>query len=440
VTSTSTSTPHVIRLAELLLSFDCIQHVNEPTHTAGHILDLVITTAATRIQDLRVGDMLSDHALVCFTLQLNKPAPAAEYVTRRAWRRLSHDAFASDLEASQLCCDLETCKNMSVDDLVQLYNRVLEEVLDKHCPCVTVRRRNRHATPWFDADCRSARRHARAAERRYRCTQADEDRRTWCTELRSLRQLYEQKQCKYWHGQIDESKGNMKKLWRAFHSVLGEATNGDVQEPISDDFAVFFRAKVESVRASTASTPLYDFPHKATPTLEEWTAVTSDEVEMLISSALCKSCQLDPTPTWLVKEMRTLLSPFISLLLNKSLASGCYPSLFKEAVVHPLLKKHGLDAGEMKNYRPVLNLPFLSKLLERVAQIRLQHFLDSNGLMQASKSAYRQFYSTETVVTRVYNDMLVAADGGQVSVLCLLDLSAAFDTVDHTLLTLRLER
>ena len=60
--------------------------------------------------------------------------------------------------------------------------------------------------------------------------------------------------------------------------------------------------------------------------------------------------------------------------------------------------------------------------------------------MPRSQSAYRQFHSTETVVTPVYNDMLVAADGGQVSVLCLLDLSAAFDTVDHTLLTLRLER
>ena len=110
-----------------------------------------------------------------------------------------------------------------------------------------------------------------------------------------MRQLYEQKQCKYCHGQIDESKGNMKKLWRAFHSVLGEATSGDVQELTSDDFAVSSETRLSrSVRASTASTPLYDVPHKATPTLEEWTTVTSDEVEMLISSALCKSCQLDP--------------------------------------------------------------------------------------------------------------------------------------------------
>ena len=103
-------------------------------------------------------------------------------------------------------------------------------------------------------------------------------------------------------------------------------------------------------------------PSKATPTSEQWTAVTSDEVVKLIGSSLCKSCQLDTAPTWLVKEMRELLSPFISLLFNKSLASCCYPSEFKKAVVRPLLKKHGLDVSQIKNYRPVSNLPFLSKL------------------------------------------------------------------------------
>ena len=94
----------------------------------------------------------------------------------------------------------------------------------------------------------------------------------------------------------------------------------------------------------------------------------------------------------------------------------------------------------MTNYRPVSNLSFLSKLLERVVQKRLQEFLDSNNLMPVTQSAYRQYHSTETAVTKVYNDPLLAADEGDVSALCLLDLTAAFDTVDHELLTLRLER
>jgi len=151
------------------------------------------------------------------------------------------------------------------------------------------------------------------------------------------------------------------------------------------------------VRASTATTPLYDVPYRATPQLTEWTAVTAKEVEKLIGSAPTKTCQLDPVPTLLVKDMRSLLSPFVALLFNASLVSGCFPSVFKQAVIRPLLKKSGLDVGEMKNFRPVSNLAFLSKLLERVVQCRLQAFLDSNDMMPPVQSAYRRFHSTESV-------------------------------------------
>ena len=84
--------------------------------------------------------------------------------------------------------------------------------------------------------------------------------------------------------------------------------------------------------------------------------------------------------------MRGLLSPFISLLFRKSLSTGFFPTEFKEAIVRRLLKKSGLDSSQKKNYRPVSNLSFLSKLLERVAQARLETFLDSNDLMPTMPS------------------------------------------------------
>ena len=151
-----------------------------------------------------------------------------------------------------------------------------------------------------------------------------------------------------------------------------------------------------------------------------------------------KTCQLDPAPTWLVNEVGELLSPFIALLCNKSLTYWLLSiSEFKQAVVRPLLKKSGLDSSLLKNYRPVSTVSFLSKLLERVVQSRLQTYLDSNGMMPKTQSAYRLFHSTETAYSKVYSDLLLAADGGQVSALCLLDLTAAFDTVDHDLLLSR---
>ena len=125
---------------------------------------------------------------------------------------------------------------------------------------------------------------------------------------------------------------------------------------------------------------------------------------------------------------------WFSLLANSTVS----PADFKQAAVLPLLKKGGSDASDPNSYRPVSNISFLSKLLERVVQKRLQVFLDSSGLMPARQSAYRRFHSTETAVTKVFNDLLLAADDGEISTLCLLDLTAAFDTVDHDLMLLKL--
>ena len=166
-----------MRLSQLLQSFDCYQHVNQPTHTAGHTLDLVIARADSPVCDLRVGDFISDHALVSFKVEGVKNPPATVHpVQRRAWSRLSPDAFAVDLQSTVLCRDLNSLSDMSVDELVSLYDSTFTGLLDKHCPLVTVS----HLcpmTPWFDAECHATRRRVRAAERRYKRTFVEVDKR-----------------------------------------------------------------------------------------------------------------------------------------------------------------------------------------------------------------------------------------------------------------------
>ena len=102
------------------------------------------------------------------------------------------------------------------------------------------------------------------------------------------------------------------------------------------------------------------------------------------------------------------------------------------------LKKSNLDPENLKNYRPVSNLPFLSKLLERIVLSQLLHHLKTNHLLEPFQSAYRKSHSTETALLRVVNDLLQVSDKGKVSILSLLDLSAAFDTIDHDILFSRL--
>jgi len=99
----------------------------------------------------------------------------------------------------------------------------------------------------------------------------------------------------------------------------------------------------------------------------------------------------------------------------------------------PLLKMAGLDNINAKNYRPISNLSVISKMLERVTLERLLEHLKFNGLLPSVQSAYRKCHSTETMIERVLSDILMALDRGDIAALALLDLSAACDTVDHSI-------
>jgi hypothetical protein len=151
-----------------------------------------------------------------------------------------------------------------------------------------------------------------------------------------------------------------------------------------------------------------------------------------------KSSPLDPFPTSLLKEFVDVLAIPITTIINPSLSSGVLPKGMKIAFITPLLKKPSLCPDDLLNYRPVSNLSFLSKLVDRVAVKQLTAHLNFFDIFTPVQSAYRRHHSPETALLRVVNDMRMAVDSGGAALLSLLDQSAAFDTIDHFTLLNRL--
>ena len=173
-------------------------------------------------------------------------------------------------------------------------------------------------------------------------------------------------------------------------------------------------------------------------TLENFQLLSCDEVPKIVLASPAKTCDADPIPTGLLKKVLPVITQLLTKLMDESLQTGEFPDDLKEALVRLLLKKRSLEPI-LKNYRPVSNLPFIGKLTERCVIEQLMDHIQANKLMEPLQSAYKSYHSTETALHKVKADILKAMDNQEVTCLVLLDLSAAFDTVDHKILLERLE-
>ena len=172
------------------------------------------------------------------------------------------------------------------------------------------------------------------------------------------------------------------------------------------------------------------------PKLQEFKPLEEKDVHQVIMSLRTKTCELDPIPTTIFKMMLPGILPLITKIVNLSLGQGQFIQAWKTAIVQPLLKKEGLQLI-MSNFRPVSNLMFMSKIIEKCMLLQLSQHCDKNNLQPDYQSAYREHYSCETAVLKLSNDILWVMEKQHVTCLVALDLSAAFDTVDHpTLLSI----
>ena len=303
---------------------------------------------------------------------------------------------------------------------------------------------------WFNANLRQARTVKRRLQRKYNKSKLEKDRNALHEQKKYYNFLLNEAKSRFNTSVVSEAKDNIKHLFSVTKNILNWNSesilpNDRKISQLPADFADFFVDKIAKINVKIASEQgqsiksyVEELVLNSNSTLSEFSPASEDEIKRIILSLSPATCCLDPLPTHLVKLYAESLLPAITKIVNISLNEGVVPESLKIAVVTPLLKKANLNPNVLKNYRPVSNLSFLSKIIEKVVASRINKFLDDNNLRDPTQSAYRRFYSTETVLLRLHNDICSAADNKKMTVLVLLDLSAAFDTLNHKTLLHRL--
>ena len=304
---------------------------------------------------------------------------------------------------------------------------------------------DRSGSPWYNEEVLSAKREKRKAERKYRKSKLTVHLDILRDARRRVNQLSREAKSLYYRSKIEDCAGDQRALFRLTNELMHRERNTQLpafEDPLTlaNDFVQYFVDKIERISRGFGDTESKsDQRHESNVPEITLHPVSEEELKKVILGGNSKSCHLDPIPTTLLKECVSVLLPVLTNIVNKSIQGSTFPQLFKFATLIPLLKKPSLDKEQHRNFRPVSNLAYVGKLIEKVVVDQMNSHREEHGLHSEFQSAYRKCHSTETALVRIVNDILLEMDQKKCVALVMLDLSAAFDTVSHDILLQSLE-
>ena len=257
---------------------------------------------------------------------------------------------------------------------------------------------------------------------------------------------------KYYNDKFKENMGNSSKTWKTINQVLNRNNNKKIckeliinentitdKNLIADEFNRHF-SKIGLELASKlpqSQTDFHSYIESRNDLNFEFHTVSNHDILTIVSSMKNSAPGFDEISVKILKEVINVIITPITHLCNLSLLTGSVPDKIKIAKITPIHKAK--ETNNLNNFRPISILPVFSKILEKIVFNQLIYFINENNLINENQYGFRSGRSTETALSKFIHDILSGFEDGELTVALFLDLSKAFDTVDHNVLLTKLE-
>ena len=448
------SCPEGRALMDLCNSFNLSQLVTKPTRstdTSKTLIDVALTTNESFIASCDVHiSAVADHCLVAVTLKLKAPKPRPSYIFTRSYKTYNPESFLSDLEYVPF-----HIANIFDDfnDQVDVFNKLLD-TLNEHAPVKRIKVKSR-PNPFITPEIKQLMKTRDSWQKKARKTN---DKLHW-NAFRFFRQEVKREiriaEKEYVRSELLKSNGSTNSIWKIINHCLPnrEPPLTTVEDPVvqANRFNDFYVSVGQTAAAKAqALCDQYGFTtesvEQAEPITEdlqnvnkfEFHAVTEKDIEKIVKHIPSnKAPGHDRVSARVLKDSLPATLPVITNLINSSFASNCFAQAWKSAEVIPNLKSG--DPDEPENTRPISLLPIMSKVCERAAHSQFMDFLDKNSKISGLQSGNRKLHSTETALVHYTDQLLKNMDEKRISLVVLLDMSKAFDSIRHDKLLSKLQ-
>ena len=436
-----------LSLCELYQLEQLIKNPTRITMQSRTLIDVILTNTSQRIVSSGVLHLgISDHSLVYAIRKISIPNKATHEIKElRNFKNFNVNNFNADLERT-----LWVNVNNSGDpnEMWTYWKSKFIAIVDKHAPLKRKRIRNKKS-PWLNVEIKKSMMARDKLKSVAIKTNNSEDWKNYKKAKNKINNDIKATKSQYYKERLRENSSNSAAVWKTINDVMGRdikqsninsikinstsSTTSNPQE-MSETFNTFFIEIGESLaeKLPDSSKSYRDYLVQAQSSFQLRLVTPIEVLGLLKNLSANKATGLDKIPCRLVKMAAPFVNDSLSSMFNASIISSIFPSDWKLAKIIPIHK--GNEKDELNNYRPISILSSISKVLERLIYNQVYDYLSSNNLLSECQSGFRRFHSTTTSLLEASTEWFTNMDQGKLNSVVFLDLSKAFDTVNHSIL------